>query len=257
MKMAVFECGSSSYRLHRSVRTAKVQWRGKAVAAATALKEAIIKQTALFHTHREGGATMIEHHGWQVASFFTTPADEAARTRESVGLADVSWMSKFNLQGHGLKNPPDLGPEAFLWPLGRLQSLVTCEPAAGAAVKQRLQQFQKNATDAFLPAPIYVTEVTSVYAQLLLAGPRSRDVLNKLTSLDLSESARGNLTCAQATVAHVHAIVLRQDLAGILAYHLLVGRDYGESVWESVLHAGHEFQITPFGLQALRQLQGQ
>ena len=199
---------------------------------------------------------MIEHHGWHVPSSFSAPADEAARTREAVGLADVSWMAKFNLQGHGLKSPPDLGPEAFLWSLGQLQYLVTCEPPAGAGVRERLQQFQKVGTDPSLPAPIYATEVTSVYAQLLLAGPRSRDVLSKLTSLNFSDRARGDLTCAQATVAHVHAIVLRKDLKGLLAYHLLVSRDYGESVWESVLHAGHEFHIIPFGLQALRLVQG-
>ena len=199
---------------------------------------------------------MIEHHGWQVPASFSAPDDEAARTRESVGLADVSWMSKFDLQGRGLKSPPALGPEAFLWVLGRLHYLVTCEPPAGDAVRERLQQFQNAGADHSLPPPIYVTEVTSVYAQLLLAGPRSREVLSKLTSLNLSENARGNLTCAQANVAHVHAIVLRKDLKGIPAYHLLVGREYGESVWESVLHAGHEFQITPFGLEALRLLQG-
>jgi len=199
---------------------------------------------------------MIEHHGWQVPSSFSAPADEASRTRESVGLADVSWMSKFHLQGHGLKAPPSLGPEASLWPLGRLQYLLTCEPSAGNTIKERLQQFQKVGTDPSLPAPVYVTEVTSVYAELLLAGPRSREVLSKLTSLNLSENARGDLTCAQTNVAHVHTIVLRKDLAGILAYHLLVSRDYGESIWESVLHAGHEFHITPVGLQALQMLQG-
>ena len=112
------------------------------------------------------------------------------------------------------------------------------------------------APDAASPAPIYVTDVTSVYTQLLLAGPRSRDVLGKLTSLNLSESVRGNRTCAQATVAHVHAIVLRKDVAGIPAFHLLVGRDYGESVWESVLHAGHEFHITPLGLEAAEATSG-
>jgi sarcosine oxidase subunit alpha len=199
---------------------------------------------------------MTEHHGWQVASSFAAPPDEAARTRESVGLADVSWMSKFNLQGPGLKNPPDLGPEASWWLLGRLQYLVTCEPSAGDAVRTRLQPFQSAGAGASSAAPIYVTDVTSVYAQLLLAGPRSRDVLNKLTSLNLSESARGNLTCAQANVAHVQAIVLRKDLAGIPAFHLLVSREYGESIWESVLHAGQEFHITPFGLQAQQLVQG-
>jgi len=215
-----------------------------------------IKQSALFHMQHESGATIIAHHGWHVPSFFSAPADEAARTREAVGLADVSWISKFNLQGRGLKTPPALGPEAFLWPLAPLQYLVTCEPHAANGVRERLQQFQQAGTNDSLPAPVSVTEVTSVYAQLLLAGPRSRDVLSKLTSLNLSDSARENLTCAQANVAHVHTIVLRKDLKGILTYHLLVGREYGESVWESVLHAGHEFRIIPVGLQALQLMQG-
>lgn len=197
---------------------------------------------------------MVEHHGWQVPSSFTIPAEEAARTRESVGLADVSWMCKVNLQGRALASTPDLGPEASVWLLSRQQYLATCEPSAGDAVKKRAQQLQNGGADAASPAPIYVTDVTSVYTQLLLVGPRSRDVLGKLTSLNLAESVRANRTCAQATVAHVHAIVLRKDVAGIPAFHLLVGRDYGESVWESVLHAGHEFHITPLGLEGQKLL---
>ncbi len=198
---------------------------------------------------------MIEHYGWSVPASFSAPEAEAAQTRESVGLADLSWMSKFDLQGRGLNSPPALAAEAFPWVLGRLHYLVTCEPSAGDAVRERLQQNQNAGADHSLPPPIYVTEVTSVYTQLLLTGPRSREVLSKLTSLDLAENARGNLACAQATVAHVHAIVLRKDLKGIPAYHLLVSREYGESIWESVLHAGHEFHITPFGLEAQKLLE--
>jgi sarcosine oxidase subunit alpha len=217
------------------------------------LRISYIKQTALFHVHHESKASMVEHHGWQIASSFGNPSDEAARARESVGLADVSWMSKFDLQGSGLKSAPDLRPEAASWLLGRRQFLLTCEPSATIGVRRRLQQLQNG--DAASPANIYVTEVTSAYTQLMLAGPRSREVLSKLTSLDPSEGAMGNLTCAQASLAHVHAIVLRDDLPGISAFHLLVGREYGESVWESILHAGQEFDITPFGLEAQELLQ--
>jgi len=193
---------------------------------------------------------MIEYHGRQVPASFTSPHDEAARVRESVGLADVSWMLKFDLQGQGLRTPPEVGPEACWWALGRLHGLITCEPLAGNAVRERLQQIWNARAEPSSPPPFYVTDVTSVYAQLLLAGPHSRELLNKLTSLNLSDNSLENGKCAQAGVAHVHSIVLRKDLKGIPAYHLLVNRDYGESVWESVLHAGHEFHIVPFGLEA-------
>ena len=44
--------------------------------------------------------------------------------------------------------------------------------------------------------------------------------------------------------------------AELPAYHLLVSREYGESVWDAILHAGHEFHIAPFGLKALEFLGG-
>jgi sarcosine oxidase subunit alpha len=191
---------------------------------------------------------MIEHHGWQIPAAFGSPEREAEQVRESVGLADVSWMLTYKLQGSDLKNPPAVGPEACWWVIGQHQGLVTCEPSPGGT--------GTLACVATPSGPTYVTDVSSVYAQLLLAGPRSREVLSKLTSMNLSESSLEDRHCAQASVAHVQAVVMRKDLKGILAYHLLVGREYGESVWESVLHAGHEFHILPFGLQALGLLRG-
>jgi len=196
----------------------------------------------------------MEHHGWQVPASFTSPDEEAARVRESAGLADVSWMLKFDLKGQGLTTPPAIGPEAAWWVVGRLHGLLTCEPSVGNAVRNGLQQIQSAQTGSGAPLAFYVTEVSSVYAHLLLAGPCSRDVLGKLTSLNLSESSSGDWSCAQVSVAHVHATILRADLKGIPSFQLLVSREYGEYVWAAVLHAGHEFHIAPFGLQALETL---
>jgi glycine cleavage system aminomethyltransferase T len=107
--------------------------------------------------------------------------------------------------------------------------------------------------------PADAFELTSVYTNLLLAGPRSRDVMGKLTSLNTSEARLPNLACAQTSMGHVHTIVLREDLGNqgqtpTPAYHLLVGRDYAESFWEAVEHAGDEFALLPFGLKALAEL---
>jgi glycine cleavage system aminomethyltransferase T len=103
---------------------------------------------------------------------------------------------------------------------------------------------------------VWVTDVTSVFAQFLLAGPASRDILRKLTSLNVSEKALPDSGCGQASVAHVRGIILRRDLGLLPAFHLLVSREYGESVWDSLLHAGQEFRITQFGLKALENLEG-
>ena len=87
---------------------------------------------------------------------------------------------------------------------------------------------------------------------LVLAGPRCREVLSKLTSLNIEDVAS-----AQASVAHVHCTLVREDLPHTLAYRLSITRDYAESFWDAVMHAGHEFQITAFGWEALQLLRGQ
>jgi glycine cleavage system aminomethyltransferase T len=74
--------------------------------------------------------------------------------------------------------------------------------------------------------------------------------------LNTCNAAFPNLSSAQASVAHAHAIVLREDIGSIPAFHLLVGRDYAESLCESIVHAGHEFHFCLFGLQTLQLLQG-
>jgi glycine cleavage system aminomethyltransferase T len=52
----------------------------------------------------------------------------------------------------------------------------------------------------------------------------------------------------------VHAIVLREDIRSIPGFHILISREYAESVWEAIVHAGHEFHLQPFGLEALTLL---
>jgi heterotetrameric sarcosine oxidase gamma subunit len=204
-----------------------------------------IRQTALAAWHESAGARMAEFRGWNLPASFGDPHRERARVVESAGLCDASWIARLDLKGPGLDTPLAV-PHGHAWKLGRGHILVTCEPQERAAVVASL--------DAPRAQTIYLTDVTSVYAQFLLAGPRSRDVLRKLTSLNVSGQRLPDLACTQTSLAHAHAIVLREDARDLPAFHLLVGRDYAQSVWESVLHAGHEFAIAAFGTEALAAL---
>jgi len=192
---------------------------------------AAIRQSPLFHLHEQAGASFVDHHGWRVPAYFTFAQKEAEQLSKSVAVGDVSWMVKLDLKGQ----PPET-LDGTPWCLGPQHFLITSPP---------------NAPPLDIP---YGTDVTSVYAQFLLAGPRSRDVLRKLTSLNVS--TLGNLACGQANVGHVHGKVLREDIGDIPAFHILVSREYGESVWDAILHAGHEFDIAPFRLRALEFLGG-
>jgi len=193
---------------------------------------------------------MTEHHGWQVPAHFTSPEREAAQVREGAGLADLSWMARFELKGYEAKVPPILVQGVKSWTLAPRHLLLTCGPVARDRVIETLRSLRAAASGLILPAQVYWTDMTSIYAQLLLAGPRSRGVLCKLTSLNLSETALPNVSCVQTSLAHTHAIILRDDLGSLPTFHLLVSREYAESVWKALLHAGLEFHLAPFGLDA-------
>jgi glycine cleavage system aminomethyltransferase T len=70
----------------------------------------------------------------------------------------------------------------------------------------------------------------------------------------VSDAALANLSCGQAALAYVHARILRQDFPHTPAFLLMVSREYGESVWDALFHAGKEFHLTPFGLRAHESL---
>jgi glycine cleavage system aminomethyltransferase T len=212
----------------------------------------VIRHTPLFHAHERAGASLMEHHGWKVPAYFTWAQREAEQLVKSAGLGDLSWTTKLDLKGWGLKTVPAVA-EAHAWCLGPQHYLVTCEPPQRDAVTSQLRVLPAS-RDLSLPPPVYVTDVTSVYAQFLLAGPRSREILRKLTSLNVATLQ--NLTCGQTSLAHVHSTVLREDLDELPAFHILVSREYGESVWEAILHAGSEFHLVPFGMKALEFLGG-
>lgn len=201
------------------------------------------RRTALFHSHSQTGAQFVDYNGWQMPVRFTSVREEASHVVDAAGVADLSCIGKFDLKGRGV---PSLNPPAGSqsWLLGRNHNLLTCLPAD----RERVLASIESAPD------IYTTDVTSAYAGFLVAGPRSRDILRKLTSLNVS--ALSNLACGQASLAHAHAIVLREDLGALPAFHLLVSRYYGESVWEAILHAGQEFGLEPFGLEAWQELGG-
>jgi heterotetrameric sarcosine oxidase gamma subunit len=100
----------------------------------------------------------------------------------------------------------------------------------------------------------YVTDVTSVLAGLALVGPRAREIMRKLTALNVESVALPDGACAETGVAGVHAVLLRADLGELPAYEIYVTRDVAEFVWDTLLDAGREYGLTPLGLSAYRAL---
>src|SRR5262249_24396354 len=101
---------------------------------------------------------------------------------------------------------------------------------------------------------VYFVSVSEQWAQLSLAGPRSRDVLRGVVdaSHDISNAAFPYLAAAPMTVmGGIEARLFRLPFSGELAYEVAVPAGYGEHLMRRIMEVGGEYGITPYGTEAL------
>ncbi|MGE0024953.1 MAG: glycine cleavage T C-terminal barrel domain-containing protein, partial [Hyphomicrobium sp.] len=105
---------------------------------------------------------------------------------------------------------------------------------------------------------VTMTSVTDHWATAAVVGPKSRAVLAKVCSdIDLSPEAFKFMDWREGTVAGVPARVFRISFSGELAFEVNVDASYGAHVWEALMEAGREFDITPYGTETMHVLRAE
>ena len=105
---------------------------------------------------------------------------------------------------------------------------------------------------------VYCTSVTDHWATATLAGPKSRQVLAKVCSdIDLAGAALPFMSVRRGTVAGVPARVFRISFNGELTFEVNVAAQHGQRLWEALMEAGAEFDITPYGTETMHVLRAE
>lgn len=105
---------------------------------------------------------------------------------------------------------------------------------------------------------VWMTSVTDHWATVALVGPKARMVLSKLCpDVDLSPDAFKFMDWRPGTVAGLAARIFRVSFSGELSYELNVEAGYGRHLWEAVMAAGAEFDITPYGTETMHVLRAE
>jgi glycine cleavage system aminomethyltransferase T len=183
------------------------------------------RESPLHNCHLRAHAHLKSFFGWQLPAWYTEPQSELAFVGTSAGISDASYFAKIDIRGPAGEFPAP----ARLWKLTPSHVMVTSPLAID-----------------FVPSS-FTTDVTSIYSAILLAGPQSRQILQKLTTLNVSDAAMPESSARQTRLAHVNATILRSE-----GFLILNTRDVAEHVWEALLHAG----ARPFGMIAQQQLMG-
>lgn len=224
--------------------------------------------SSLYRRHLSLGAQMIDEGGWQRPGRYTSATEEATVLLLAVGLCDISPVHKLLLEGDGVGNVevgsfPTIAPEVGIVDLGG--GMPMCRLAADrllVLLQTSLPEGGLQMTRRFLAGQIegsgYLTDLTAELTGMCLAGPRSPNVLGKLTDLDLSHGANLYMNggaCGETSLLGVPAILVRYDwLLSMPCHCIFVPHDSGEFAWDALTQAGAQEGLKPVGIEALRFL---
>lgn len=224
-------------------------------------------RTVLYGTHMKLGAKMSPFGGFIMPIQYTGILEEHKAVRSAVGLFDLSHMGQFVVTGEGA--------DAWLDSL-TINEVSTMRPnqarynvftnAAGGAhddtIVYRLPGLWLvvvNASNtakmwtwlnggAAKPAGISLVDRTPESALIALQGPRSAEVLQPLTGVDLSSLKY--YYAAPGEVCGVRADIARTGYTGEDGFELFIHKDAAEQLWQRLMSEGERAGLRPCGLGA-------
>ncbi|MDD9727919.1 FAD-dependent oxidoreductase [Roseovarius sp. SK2] len=233
----------------------------------------------------ELGGVMGAYNGWERANWFAQPGDDASEesthtwnrkgpweqrireeceaVRDACGLLDLPGFSRFRVEGTGADDwlrgfvtggLPKVGRMNLVYVTnakGRIVTEFSCIRLAendfvlitAATAQWHDGELIRNS----VPEGVSVTETTTERSALLVAGPKSREVLAGISDADLEA---GWLSHQHCTVAGRPAFLIRVSFTGELGWEVHADNAEMPAIYGAILDAGAK----PFGMYALNSL---
>lgn len=234
----------------------------------------------------EQGAVFVEVGNWLRAQWFPRPGEttwresvdrEVRAVRGSVGVCDVTTLGKIDVQGtdaadflnkvyangfaklavgktrYGLMLRED-GIAMDDGTTARLAEdhFIMTTTTANAVNVYRHMEFVRQCLWPDLDVQLIST--TEAWAQYAVAGPNARKLLQKIVDpeFDMSNDGFPFMACGEITVCGgLRARLFRISFSGELAYEIAVPTRYGDALIRRIMQAGEEFDVVPYGTEAL------
>lgn len=247
-----------------------------------------VRKSPLHDWAAKNGATFVETGLWYRSAWFPRAGEsgwresvdrEVLNVRKNAGLCDVSMLGKIEVCGPDaaeflnrvysnafLKLPVGraryglmLREDGFIYDDGTTSRLdedryfMTTTTAYAAGVMNHLE----FCAQALWPElDVRLASVTDQWAQMALAGPKSRAILQKIVDEDISNETFPALSARDVSLfgGRLKGRLFRISFSGELAYELAVPADFGESVADALMDAGKEHDICAYGIEALAVL---
>ncbi|MCY7374342.1 MAG: FAD-dependent oxidoreductase, partial [Spirochaetaceae bacterium] len=220
-----------------------------------------------------GETATAEALSWGRQHWFDWWAAEHRAARENVMCMDMSFMSKFLVQGpdagrlleHLSANHVDGDPGVITYTQwlnegGTLEADLTVTKldderfwvvASDTAHRHAETWMRRHVTDDM---NAFVSDMTSGSAQVNVQGPRSRELLQSLTTADLSNEAFPFRTARSIDIGFARVLCVRITYVGELGYELYIPVEQATHVYDRLVAAGEPLGMAHAGLKALASL---
>jgi sarcosine oxidase subunit alpha len=244
------------------------------------------RKSPMHSWHEQNNAVFIDAGVWLRPRYykqgneglFEASKREAKNVRQNVGVCDVTTLGKIDVKGPDaaeflnrvytnawLKLPVGkarygvmLREDGIVMDDGTTTRIsenhyhMTTTTAQAANVLSHLEYYLQL---VWPELNVNVVSTTEQWAGAAIAGPNSRKLLMKLfPNSDVSNEGLPFMGYKEADLFGVSAKIYRISFSGELAYEINVESDNGYFMWEKIMEVGKEFQIQPYGTEALSTL---
>ena len=216
------------------------------------------------------GVAQEDHWSFRRSNWFEHIGNEVKNVQENAGVLDMTAFAKCRVSGPGAeafldhlvanKMPQKIGRVALSHALterGGVHSEFTIQRESAdsfylvsAGASQRLDH---DWIKKHMPkdGSVRFDNLTNSVGVLVLAGPKSRDILEKITRADLSNAAFPWLSSKLIDVKLAPVMAFRMNFVGELGWELHHPIEYQNHIFDALMEAGAEFGIKPFGIRAM------
>ena len=245
-----------------------------------------VRRTPLHYWHKRHRADMQNSGAWQRPYYYARIGEqvrdaiirETMQVRQAVGVVDVSTLGKIDVQGRDAaeflervyinrwKSLPVgrcryglmLREDGFVFDDGTSTRVADCEfymTTTTGNAGPVLEHLEFYAQTVWPELHVHLTSVSDQWAGMALAGPSSRAVLGELIGEEAaSDSNLPYMGFLQSEIDGVRVRIFRVSFSGELGYEIHIPSKFAQHVWQSVLSTGRQWDIAPYGLEAMTVL---
>jgi glycine cleavage system T protein len=223
-----------------------------------------------FDPNAAAGDESLRPRGWAGRLWSPAIGAEHRATRETAALFDETSFAKIEVSGGGAadflehlcdnKVARDVGAITYTSMLNQ-RGGIECDFTVTRISEDRFRIVTGTAfgqhdlawirSHAPEDGSVRVEDLTSQLACLGIWGPKSREILQQLTTADLSNDAFRYMRAQELAIGFVPCLALRVTYVGELGWELYCQSEFGLRLWDTIWEAGREHGLVAGGYRAI------